>query len=228
MNIYFLLEGRSTEKKVYGAWLQYLLPEFQRVKFYDDAQERNYFLISAHGYPSIIHEYIPDAINRIKERGQYQYLVVCLDAEEDTVESKKQEIDDFIKNSQIELGFIQLIPIVQNRCIETWFLGNRKMFDSRQKNIDSPLSEYVQYYDVSIHDPELMGNYNENYNHAEFHETYLKEIFKAKNTFYRIKHPRDAQREYYLRELINRTHSHHHLKSLKEFIDFCQLIRSQL
>ncbi len=151
MNIYFLLEGRSTEKKVYGAWLQYLLPEFQRVKFYDDAQDRNYFLISAHGYPSIIHEYIPDAINRIKETGQYQYLVVCLDAEEDTVESKKQEIDDFIKNSQTELGSIKLIPIIQNRCIETWFLGNRKMFDSRQTNIQIPLAEYVRYSLSHVH-----------------------------------------------------------------------------
>ncbi|WP_254568106.1 hypothetical protein [Oscillatoria sp. HE19RPO] len=228
MNIYFLLEGRSTEKKVYGAWLQYLLPEFQRVKFYDDAQDLNYFLISAHGYPSIIHEYIPDAINRIKETGQYQYLVVCLDAEEDTVESKKQEIDDFIKNSQIELGPIKLIPIIQNRCIETWFLGNRKMFDSRQKNIQPPLSDYVNYYDASIQDPELMGHYNESYNHAEFHETYLKEIFKAKNSSYSKKHPRDAQRDYYLIELMKRINRQNHLISLKKFIDFCEFIRSQL
>ncbi|MBO0348389.1 hypothetical protein J0895_04565 [Phormidium pseudopriestleyi FRX01] len=228
MNIYFLLEGRSTEKKVYGAWLKYLLPEFQRVKSYNDAQDHNYFLISAHGYPSIIHEYIPDAINRIKETGQYQYLVVCLDADEDTVESKKQEIFNFIEESQIELDPIKLIPIIQNRCIETWFLGNCKMFDSRQKNINIPLSEYVSYYDVSIQEPELMGHYNEDYNHAEFHAAYLKEIFKAKNSSYSKKYPRDAQREYYLRELITRIEKQSHLKSLKEFIVFCEFIRSQL
>ncbi|MEB3342355.1 hypothetical protein [Okeania sp.] len=53
------------------------------------------------------------------------------------------------------------------------------MFDSRQ-----PLSDYVKYYDVSVEDPELMGNYNQDYNDAQFHFSYLKEIFIAKNISY--------------------------------------------
>lgn len=73
-----------------------------------------------------------------------------------------------------------------------------------------------------------MGHYNEDYNHAEFHETYLKEIFKVKNTFYSKKHPRDAERDYYLLELIQRINKHNHLNSLKEFIEFCEFIRRQL
>lgn len=31
MNIYFLVEGKRTERKVYPAWLAYLLPELQQV-----------------------------------------------------------------------------------------------------------------------------------------------------------------------------------------------------
>lgn len=205
-----------------------MLPELQRVNHYDEVRENNYFLISAHGYPSIIHEYIPDAISRIKETGKYEYLVVCLDADEDTVESKKQEIDNFIKTENIQLGDIKLIPIVQNRCIETWFLGNRKMFDSRQP-LQQPLRDYVQYYDVSAKDPELMGNYNDDYNHAEFHYVYLKKVFKAKNRRYTKKNTGDAQEKYYLDQLINRIEGDsHHLKSLKDFIEFCKLIKSRL
>lgn len=36
MNIYFLVEGKRTERKVYPAWLAYLLPELQRVQSYDE------------------------------------------------------------------------------------------------------------------------------------------------------------------------------------------------
>lgn len=228
MNIYFLLEGRSTEKKVYSSWLQYMLPQLQKVNHYDEVEDNNYFLMSAHGYPSIIHEYIPDAINRMKEIGKYKYLVVCLDADEDTVDRKKEEIDNFIKTENIELGEINLIAIVQNRCIETWFLGNRKMFDSRQP-LERPLSDYVNYYDVSVNDPELMGNYNEDYNHAEFHYVYLKKVFEAKNTSYTKKNPRDAQEKHFLERLIQRMkEDRNHLKSFQSFIEFCELINQQL
>ncbi len=47
------------------------------------------------------------------------------------------------------------------------------MFDSRQP-LEKPLSDYAQYYDVSVKNPELMANYSQNYNHAKFHCSYLK------------------------------------------------------
>ena len=230
MNIYFLLEGRSTEKKIYSSWLNYLLPELTKVKYYHQVARNNYCLVSAHGYPSIIHEYIPDAIEKIRETGKYSYLVICIDAEEETVESKIKEIDDFIvqNNLNLELGNVKFIPIIQNRCIETWLLGNRKMFNSRQP-LSNPLLDYVKYYDVSIEDPELMGNYSQDYNHAEFHYLYLKEIFSARNSSYSKKLPRDAQNKSYLDELIKRVEDEtEHLKTFQNFINFCWMIKQQL
>jgi len=41
MNLYFLVEGTHSERKVYPAWLSYLLPELQRVYNYDDVNEKN-------------------------------------------------------------------------------------------------------------------------------------------------------------------------------------------
>ncbi len=230
MNIYFLLEGRSTEKKIYESWLNYLLPELTKVKFYHQVNHNNYCLVSAHGYPSIIHEYIPDAIEKMQETDKYNYLVICIDAEAETVEIKRQEIEDFIVDNdlRLKLGNIKPISIIQNRCIETCLLGNKKMFDSRQP-LAKPLSDYVKYYDISSKDPELMGNYSEAYNHAKFHFSYLQKIFAARNIRYTKKYPRDAQNESYLDELIKRaTSESEHLKSFQKFIDFCNMIKQEL
>ncbi|MGB3512246.1 MAG: hypothetical protein WBA93_24015 [Microcoleaceae cyanobacterium] len=46
MNIYFLLEGRSTEKKIYASWLNYLLADLKKVKFYHQVDKYNYCLFS--------------------------------------------------------------------------------------------------------------------------------------------------------------------------------------
>lgn len=39
MNLYFLVEGKRTERKVYPAWLAYLLPELKQVKNYDEVEK---------------------------------------------------------------------------------------------------------------------------------------------------------------------------------------------
>jgi hypothetical protein len=57
MNLYFLVEGTQSERKVYPAWLAHILPELQRVQSCDDVNEKNYYLISGEGYPSLIYDY---------------------------------------------------------------------------------------------------------------------------------------------------------------------------
>jgi hypothetical protein len=224
MNIYFLVEGRSTEKKIYPKWLAYLIPELTQVKYYDEVQENNYYLISGKGYPAILSEGLPNAADKLRETQRYDYLVLCVDADEETVEERTEYIKSFIQKEDIELGKTKLVIIVQNRCIETWLLGNRKIFDSRQPQ-DSPLSDYVKYYDVSQEDPELMGAYQHK-NHADFHQRYLKAIFRAKNIVYTKDKPRDAQKEYYLKELINRIRDRpDQLKTFQALVEFCDMIK---
>ena len=198
MNIYFLVEGRRTEKKIYPAWLQYLIPQLQKVEYYDQVQENNYYLISGKGYPSILGDHLENALEKIQEKNNYDYLVLCVDADE--------ELD---------------------RCIETWLLGNNKLFDSRQPQ-ELPLSAYVKYYDVSQNDPELMGKYDQN-NYGDFHEQYLKEIFNAKNLTYTKNNPGVAKQQYYLEQLIKRVENNNgHLKTFKAFIEFCEKIREEM
>ncbi|MEB3884515.1 hypothetical protein [Lyngbya sp. CCY1209] len=227
MNIYFLVEGRSTEKKIYPKWLEYLIPELERVDYHDQAIKNNYYIISGRGYPNILYDGLDNAINKINETNNYDYLVICVDVDEDTVDERVIYIQNFIKDRNINLGGTEIIIIAQNRCIETWLLGNRKIFDSRQPQ-EYPLSDYVSYYDVSQNDPELMGQYNMK-NHADFHFEYLREIFIAKNIIYTKKRPGEAQKQYYLDELKRRvTNNPDHLKSFQTFLEFCKKMKREM
>lgn len=227
MNLYFLVEGRSTERKVYPAWLKHILPELKQVQNFDEVNQNNFYLFSADGYPSIIYEHFPNAVEDIKTVGKYSYLVICLDADESTVSERKQEIEDFIRTEKIKTGNTQLVIIIQNRCFETWFLGNRKIYTRNPQ--DNPLLDYTRYYNVFINCPELMGKYQNFNTHAQFHEAYLKELFRAKNRDYSKKRPGDVTQSYYLQELIARVESENqHLPTFKTFIDFCNLLKPKL
>lgn len=227
MNIYFLVEGRSTEKKIYPKWLEYLVPELERVDYHDRAIDNNYYIISGRGYPNILYDGLDNAIDKINETNNYDYLVICVDVDEDTVDERVSYIQNIIKDRNINLGETEIIIIAQNRCIETWLLGNRKIFDSRQPQ-EYPLSDYVSYYDVSQNDPELMGQYNMK-NHADFHFEYLREIFIAKKITYTKKRPGEAQKQYYLDELKKRViNNPDHLKSFQTFLEFCEKIKREM
>ncbi len=227
MNIYFLVEGRHTEKKLYPRWLQYYIPELKQVEFADIVEENNYYLLSGKGYPRILNDGLFEAVQDIQETGKYDYLVICVDAEEDSVSEKRQEVNNFIESNSIDLGKAQLIVVIQNRCIETWLLGNRKIFNSRQPQ-ESPLSDYVNYYDVSQNDPELMGKYEFN-NHANFHGAYLKAILKANNLSYSKKFPRKTQEKEYFEQLLTRIKDNpKHLQTFRYFVDFCDILKTQL
>lgn len=227
MNIYFLVEGKRTERKVYPAWLGYLLPELKQVKSYDEVNKNNYYLFSAEGYPSIIYDHLPNAIADIQVNGKFNYFVVCLDAEENTMSYVQEEIYDFLAAEKIQMGDTKLFIIIQNRCFETWFLGNRRIY-SRQPQ-DRPLRDYTQYYNISVDCPELMGKFSNFNTHAQFHEAYLKELFRAKNISYSKKNPGEVLQKYYLEQLIIRTQENNqHLPSFQNFIEFCNMVKNQL
>lgn len=227
MNIYFLVEGKSSEKKIYPRWLEYLIPELTKVDYHDQVEDNNYYLISGKGYPSILSNGFENAVDKILEIPKYDYLVLVVDADEETVEERTQYIKDFIQKKNLDLGRTKIEIIVQNRCIETWLLGNRRMFDSRQP-MEKPLSDYAIYYDVSQRDPEKMGQYTMR-NHADFHDEYLREIFRSKKTTYSKKFPNDAQQKNYFEELKKRVEDMpSDLQTFQIFLEFCQKIRSGL
>lgn len=227
MNLYFLVEGTQSERKVYPAWLAYLLPQLKQVRNYDEVNEKNYYLISGEGYPSLIYDFIPSSIAEINSNGKYSYFVVCLDTEENTVAELTTEINEFLIQKKLKLNNAEMVLIFQNRCLETWLLGNRKIYSKNPQN--QPLLDYTKYYDVSVNCPENMGKYRDFNTHAQFHGAYLKGLFEAKNITYSKKRPGDVLKPFYLDQLLARIQVQpEQLATFRQFINFCNKIKPKL
>ena len=225
MNLYFLLEGKRTEKKVYPQWLSYLLPQFKQVKYFDEVERYNYFLFSSNGYPYLLDD-IVNAVRDINSSGKYSHLVICLDADECTIEKRKEEIQTYLHTSSIKFE-AKLVIIVQNRCFETWFLGNRKVFSRNPQ--DEIFKKYCLFYNVSTHDPERMLSFPGFGSISQFHEDYLKRMLLEKGTRYTKKYPGDVGKSYYIKELKKRAADcPDHLISLQEFFSFCNFLLTSM
>ncbi len=226
MNYYILVEGKCTEYKIYPAWISYLAPHLRRVQQFDDVTEDSYYIVSGYGLPSLIKNHLPNAIKDIAACGNYDYLVVGLDAEEFTVSQRLKQVQEVVESHYDLLKNVRVKVLVQNRCIESWLLGNRDMF------VDHPqrkkLRDYVKFYNVKHKDPELMPGFISRRNFtplfstiARFHTDYLHEIFKERNMFYAKRNPRFATKPEFLDELIRRMHEKNgQLQTFKEFYEF--------
>ena len=242
MNFYFVFEGK-TEAIVYKEWFSILVPQLTEVNYFDEVDDNNYYQINGFGYPYCA-QMIANAIQEINEIPKYDYLVLVTDADRFTLAEKE---DDSLKwiDLKLEDKPFKSLPencqfkiIVQNVCIETWFLGNRKFF-VRHPQQSEILKQYIKYFDVSKNDPENLAsefiqdekNGKEIFGYktkALFHESYIREIFKERNLSYSKSRPKEVQKEYYLQQLIARIKVNaNHLHSFQDFLDFCSKIGCQ-
>lgn len=223
MNIYFLVEGRRTEKKVYPKWITSLIPEMKEIKDAYLADTKNFYIFTGHGYPSLLHNHLRNSIEEINTIGNYNYLVICLDADEFTVKERENEVFDFINKNNLKLNSnTELIVIVQNRCIETWFLGNSKVY--KRNPTSKMLQKYITFYNVATKDPELMEKFDDFQTITDFHETYLSEMLAERKIAYTKKNPRAVTEPEYLNQLIKRTTTKQHIKSFGNFYNFCKRV----
>lgn len=228
MNIYFLVEGRHSEKKVYPKWLSFLIPELSEVKWANEVQKNNYYIFTGKGYPALLDAHLRHCVADIHDIGKYNYLVICLDADEETVQNRRQEVLHFMNEEKITLPpKTKFEIIVQDKCLETWFLGNPKVFKRNPEN--SFLQKCVAYYDVQKNDPELMEKFSDFEESVSiFHASYLKKLLAERNVRYTKVHPRGVIERYYLEQLLERSEQTRHLASFQYFVDFCAEIRQQM
>lgn len=232
MNLYFLVEGRSTEKKVYPKFITHFIGnKLTRVEEFDKIEENNYFLLSGNGYPRIISNVLKNSILDINSVKKYNYLIVCIDTDENDFKEREKELNKYLKKFKEEdaielINTCEIILIAQNRCIETWFLGNEKIYKQNPQSIY--LRSYQNHYNVRDNDPELMPSFNEFDTNANFHFVYLRELLSERNVRYSKKHPRDVGEPHYLEELVKRSSEKDHLKSFKKFYDFCCLVKKSI
>lgn len=236
MNLYIVTEG-STEVKLYPAWLDFYLPELSRVDKPESAIGSSYYLVSGCGYPSII-KTTTDAIETLNGLWEtdnicYNYLIVFVDSEDIPLVERKAELSRVMKNNPLP-GFTQGIVIVQNKCIETWFLGNRSMFPHDAKC--AKMLECIEHYDVCCDDPELMecpSNPSTPYRlrrcTARYHLHYLQHMISEKTSCsYTKKNPADTLKQSYFTELVSRYHETAHLSSFGVFVDLLEEIKNQM
>ncbi len=91
MNLYFLVEGERTEKKVYRSWIQYVFPHLSEVFKVEDVLSNHFFMVAGKGYPSYKSRVLEALIN-ISRHDRIDHFIICIDAEEESVDSKEREI----------------------------------------------------------------------------------------------------------------------------------------
>lgn len=240
MNIYFLVEG-FTESGFYPKFLDYYFEgSLVKVDQYDLAISNNYFLIGNGGYPFIYtgptieqrgSASLKNAILDINSNPVYNYLVLCLDADELTVNEREIELEeylaDFRKEGIILNSHCEIKLVVQNRCIETWFLGNKNIF--KRNPTEEPLISFVRYYNVKDNDPELMGNYNSTFTYQDFHHQYLRHLFMERRLSYKKGLLNVVGTEKFINSLFKRVNEKkNHISTLRNFFIFCNYLKSKI
>lgn len=211
MNIYALVEGKRTEKVIYRSWLTSCLSGMQLADRIEDLTGNHLFIVSGGGYPCIlnrIHAAIEDAI----AHGDVDCLLICVDSEEQSYQERYDEILAWVRKGR---AFDRIEIIVQHCCIETWLLGNSHIV--KRNPGDEILRNFLRIHDVRTEDPEsspLADNFT---TRAQFHEQYLRSIFRERHQVYTKCDPGEACKPYYLAELVRRNHGTGHIASFGVF-----------
>lgn len=220
MNLYFLVEGKRTEKKLYPAWLDVLVPALNRVDDLNEVASCSYYIFSGEGYPSLLDVHLENAVKDYLECGKFNRMVVCLDVDESTPEARKAIVREAAASFGIPNG--ELTVIAQECCIETWFLGNRKAVSPAPN--EPELHGCLEFYNVREEDPERMGSPNEFNARSVFHDHFFKLVSRDKGFRYTKANPRHVKDEAYLRELMERRDQTGHLNTFGDFLDLCSEI----
>lgn len=238
MNYYFLLEDSKSFIKILPKWLEYIGFKCTRVPNINHVVENNYILQSGQGIIQLVTKALFDTIDMINQHtNTIDKLVIILDAENETVDSRKQQVTDKISEKYIieELDF-EVKIFVCNCCIETWLLGRKNMYplstevkdDSESHSyFNKHFEEHYHHYNIELYDPELMtvpigrSETKAHYHFSYFHDLCLyNHLIKKTSLKYSKSKPQIAMEKDFFDSLMERIDSTDHLKSLKEFIDF--------
>lgn len=123
---------------------------------------------------------------------KYDYLVVCIDVEEESREYIEKRINDQLKK------------------------------DRRILNDNTQLMIFEHNYNVKNDDPELMDNIDSEKfaTKAQFHFQYLRCVMKERNIRYSKNNPKEVCSYKYLKELINRFDKTSHISSFGRWYKF--------
>lgn len=125
---------------------------------------------------------IPSAINAIIANPVFDYFVIVVDADaNDTINTTHfiQGIIDNVATPQLP-AHCQIKIIIQQACIETWFIGHTDHFKTAKICRDKGILATLNDYDVEHNDPELMPS-TTIHSIGVYHSVYLKKMLKGVN-----------------------------------------------
>ncbi|WP_342656702.1 hypothetical protein GKC68_07010 [Pantoea sp. RSPAM1] len=228
MNLYILVEGRQTEKKVYPQWLKHLTPSIKKVDYLSEISENSYFLLSGQGYPHMLDVKLNDSLKDIRDSKKIDYFWIILDSDGCDMDLREKDIHERIEKSEIDIGDCEVKVIFQNPCIETWGLGHKDMISLNQ--LHGELGNHFRFYNVKDNDPEKMSKPISFLGSvAAYHESYLKEMLLQKNIRYTKKNPNGLIEGSFLSKLIDRSNEEDkHLGSFAIFYRIATELESRL
>ncbi|MEZ8882500.1 hypothetical protein AB4511_07810 [Vibrio sp. 10N.222.54.F6] len=226
MKLYFLVEGLSSEMQVYPEWVKHIIPDLETFTKFSDfkASSSGCFFFSGEGYPSIL-GHIGNAITDITDDGSVDYFFVILDADEDSVDVRKQFILDEVNKVELPER-LHVVPVVQSRCFETVLLGNSSAIPRFAKA--EPLISYFQYYNVIKDDPELMGRYNVDFTHSQFHAAYAMKALRERRINYSKSNCSAVANPDYFSKICLRVKESKHLLSLVPLIEALEEVANKM
>lgn len=234
MNLYILVEDGKSGHKIIDHWIPLLLPSITRAPTIYKMTENQYVIFSGLGYPRMLgidatspsKNVLGQTIETINDAQKIDYLLIFLDGDEDGAEKRIEIVTQKIKSYPKALTCPFAI-FVQNKCLETWLLGNRDFFPTQPSEKFLP---FLMHYDVSRNDPEAMENDLRRRlvsTSSLYHERYLRCMMQESG--YRYSKSRPAPIIYtegFINGLKERIKETHHLSSLQSFFNFIDQLKT--
>lgn len=214
MILYFVVEGRHYEKKIYKKWIPYLKSQLNYVDTVADLKANSFYIVSGNGYPQYKLR-IRDACADINNLGNIDCLFICVDTEESKYEARLNEINEYIRNECPPIN-CEIIVIIQNKCIECWLMGNKDIDISNTSNHE--LVRYRNNYNVNVLDPEKLTSIN-NRTIGEYAKRYLILMLRENGLRYTRNSVRDVATHDYFIKLLERFEDDEHIKTFQYFVN---------
>jgi len=232
MKLYILIEDSRSFYDILPHWLKILLPSYTYVKTVDDMTQNSYVLFSGHGYPGLIgtdpskpeKNRLGDAIKTIVDKS-LDMLILCLDADDVSVISRREQIRSKIESYPIKSGYKYEI-LVLNKCAETLLMGNLKAFP---RVPSAKFLPYSEHYNVGTDDPEAMNKPDSFIKSSSvYHEKYLKAMLReSRITYTKSNPPNIIKKQSYFNAIYKRAETTGHLNSFKMFVEFFENLHTQ-
>lgn len=218
MNIYLLVEGRRTEKRVYTNWFLGSIPLLEESAAFDEVGDNSLFCFSGEGFPSVIERALPNAVRDIRDVNRYDALVLVFDCDDNDVDALRGRALQVVEDSGGLPPRIEFVIVLQKRCIESWFLGNKRFVPRVAQSSD--LIDCKRFFDVTLDCPEQMSapaTFSGSI--SAFHLHYLKAAFRERHLTYSKARPSEAASLNYLGGLRAR-YEEGHLPGMAALFDF--------